>query len=191
MGDRSIAAFLAALAARTPAPGGGAVAATTLATAAALARMVLAYTLGKPRYTEHAALHETIDRALGEATPELLRLADDDAHGYALLNAALRSGLRERDQEAFHVAVAAAVAPPRRALSLGLEIVNRITDLASTTNPHLESDRVIALRLALVGSEAALLNLRANLEHVDAATRADLESLMERALARLRQIPGL
>ena len=46
--DLTVHAFADQLAARTPGPGGGAVAAVTAAHAAALGAMVVEFTLGKP-----------------------------------------------------------------------------------------------------------------------------------------------
>ena len=50
----TIGSALEAIAAKQPTPGGGAVASLTAALAAATARMVLHYSLGKPLLAEHA-----------------------------------------------------------------------------------------------------------------------------------------
>src|SRR5262245_5876212 len=82
----TIADFLEALAARTPTPGGGAVASAVGATAAALARMVVAYSLGKKSLAAHQPALEIAARELDVARALLLRLADEDAAAYALLS---------------------------------------------------------------------------------------------------------
>ncbi|HMN96951.1 MAG TPA: cyclodeaminase/cyclohydrolase family protein [Phycisphaerales bacterium] len=180
LGAMSVAAFLDALAARTPAPGGGAVAATTLATAAALGRMVLGYTLGRPRFAGHDALHRAGDEAFRAALPRLLELADADARGYAQLDAALRGGLRERDPAAFAAAASGAVEPPLEMLRLGRSILDALRAQSGTTNPSLESDRVIAERLASAGVEAARLNVEANLSLLSETRAAELLREIER-----------
>ena len=57
--------FLAATASKAPTPGGGAVAGVTVALGAALGQMVIEYTLGKKRFAEHAALHQTVISVAG------------------------------------------------------------------------------------------------------------------------------
>ena len=63
--DLSLADYLGALAAKSPTPGGGAVASTTGATAAALAGMVVAYSLGKKNLAPHQPLLEDAAHRLG------------------------------------------------------------------------------------------------------------------------------
>ena len=72
---------------KTPTPGGGAVAAMTAALAAALARMVVNFSVGKKSLAQHAAQHETALRELEHHAAAALALADADARAYSNLNA--------------------------------------------------------------------------------------------------------
>src|SRR5688572_19112571 len=78
--------LLDAIAAKTPTPGGGAVASMTAALSAALGRMVLVYSVGKKSLSAHEAANMTTFRELGEAVSQALQLAEADAAAYARLN---------------------------------------------------------------------------------------------------------
>ena len=83
----SVEEFSDMLAAKTPTPGGGAVAAVTASHAAALGAMVLEFTLGKPKFAEHEASNASVLARLRELRHEALELADRDAEAYGALNA--------------------------------------------------------------------------------------------------------
>jgi formiminotetrahydrofolate cyclodeaminase len=78
--------FLRQTAAKTPTPGGGAVACTTGALAAALAGMVVSYSLGKKSLAPHQPDLEQAARSLENARSLFLRLADEDAQGISVVN---------------------------------------------------------------------------------------------------------
>src|SRR6266481_2620226 len=95
MRDDTIAAFLDQLAARVPAPGGGATAALHAAQAAALLAMVARYSDG-PRYDA-----ELMNRIVNEADAlreDALVLADADAAAFGAVAQAYRLP-RETEQE--------------------------------------------------------------------------------------------
>ena len=98
LGDMSVSGFLAALASKSPTPGGGAAAAVTLAQSAALGSMVIAYTEGKAKWSSHAALHEHAASFLAQVRLEAVALADRDASAYRALNAlwSIARGTRAR-----------------------------------------------------------------------------------------------
>jgi hypothetical protein len=83
----SVEEFSDMLAAKTPTPGGGAVAAVTASHAAALGAMVLEFSLGKPKFAEHEATNASALARLRELRHEALELADRDAEAYGALNA--------------------------------------------------------------------------------------------------------
>ncbi|MDA0214459.1 MAG: cyclodeaminase/cyclohydrolase family protein, partial [Planctomycetota bacterium] len=82
----TVDAFVTALAAKQPVPGGGAAAACILAQASALGSMVIAYTLGKPKFAEHQLRLEKLDLIFSSARIDALQLADRDASAYLKLN---------------------------------------------------------------------------------------------------------
>src|SRR3954468_17059155 len=79
-GDRSIAAYLDEIAAGTPAPGGGSVAAVTGALAAALGEMVANLTLGRAKYAAtEPSLRSMRDRLTAMRAALLESAAADEA----------------------------------------------------------------------------------------------------------------
>ena len=79
----SMQEFADRLASKAPSPGGGAVAAVTAAHAAALGCMVLAYTLGKPKFAAHENENQVALQSLQRAQIKALALADEDISGKA------------------------------------------------------------------------------------------------------------
>jgi len=80
--DYSLEELLEAIAARTPAPGGGAVASCIGALGAALASMVVAYSIRHRKLADHQEELQVAARRLMSARTLLLSLADEDAAAY-------------------------------------------------------------------------------------------------------------
>lgn len=105
--DETIGAFLQKLAARTPAPGGGAAAALHAAQAAALLAMVARYSAG-PRY---AAAAQVIERVLSESDrlrTECTDLIAADAAAFGSVAAAYALATSMAEQQAVRSAAIAA-----------------------------------------------------------------------------------
>lgn len=187
LGGLSIVAFTEALAARTPVPGGGAAGALALAQAAALATMVVEYTISKPAFVEHAA---ALERHCSELTAERVRavaLVDADADAYRVLNDALaRPKVDAARPELVRGAARAAAAPPAEVLDRAANLLARIGELVDRTTPMLRSDLGVAGALALAAAEAGAWNVRANMPLVG-DEREPLERKSGAALARARE----
>ncbi len=178
--------FADALAARTPAPGGGAVAAVTLAHAAALGAMVLEFTLGKPAFAAHEGPNAAALRRLGELRHAALALADRDAEAYGALNALWRlpKDAPARQGTEWDAAVAEAIDAPQAILEAAAEVASTCAALSARTNANLASDLAIAVDLARVAARAAAHNVAVNLPSVrDAADREGRRARMDAALA--------
>src|ERR671920_1166161 len=82
-GDLGLSAYLDEVAAGTPAPGGGSVAAVVAALAAALGEMVANFTLGRAKYAEAEALLRPARDRLTALRAALLKsaAADESAYG--------------------------------------------------------------------------------------------------------------
>lgn len=162
--SKTVEGFLANLADRTPTPGGGAAAALSGATAAALAQMVTAYALNTQRLaTHHADLQQDHD-ALTRFRHLFLQLGEEDAAAYAVLNAAFK--LSKEDparQSAITAAAIDACAPPRAVLAAATDLLARIATLPPRTSKSLHSDLAVAAALADSAAIAAAWNIRANL----------------------------
>lgn len=172
--QHTIADWLDRLAAKTPVPGGGAVAALAGAIGAALGSMVLAYTRGKKTYAQH-------EEVLGEAATKLdrlrvmlLELADEDSIAYARLNELMK--LPEDDparQTEWGEAVREAIAVPRAGVATACTAARVLESLASISNPWLGSDLAIAADLAAASAKAFAWNVRVNLPQLEDQAEQD------------------
>lgn len=171
LASMTIAQFLHALAAKSPAPGGGAVAGLAGAIAADQARMVIAYTLGRAAFAAHEAGLREMDAQLSSARDALLRLADEDAAAYGRY-AALKA-LAEGDPARAGLAAAAdeAAGVPRRTLEAALGVMRAVASLPGRTNRHLASDLVVAAAMAEAAAASAAANVAVNLSLLSEGAR--------------------
>ena len=194
LGSQTIGEFLTSLGAKTPAPGGGAVASVTAALAASIGSMVVRYSEGKKKLAEHADLHARAIEELGRAACRSLELAEEYARAYTALNALWR--LDESDPERIEhwdAAVRDAIAAPQSVLESCLAMLALLRELAGRTNRFLDSDLAIAAILAEAGVRAAAWNVRINLPSVRDADEVDrlneeVSSGLDRAAMLCREI---
>ena len=175
IGSHSIDALLADLGARTPTPGGGAVAGLTLAIGAATGAMVVSYSEGKKSLAEHAALHEEAALALRDVQRTALRLAEEDATAYGHMNELGKLPADdERRRREMPAAVREAIDVPRCCLNAALDTLRLLRRLVGATNRYLVSDLVIATMVTETAARAAACNVRINLPQLEEADEAAL-----------------
>ncbi|MDX2131618.1 MAG: cyclodeaminase/cyclohydrolase family protein [Planctomycetota bacterium] len=174
--DLSLREFFDAVSAKTPAPGGGAVAATTAALGAALGRMVLAYSIGKKSLAPHDGALREADRQLHTLREMFLRLGEEDAEAYALVNELQRLPEGDPRRAGLAAAVRTSIDVPRTVLGACVEMLRRLDDLTAITNPHLRSDLAIAGVLGEAGARSAWWNVRVNVALLE--DRAERDALM-------------
>ena len=162
-GEQTVSGFLAALAAKTPTPGGGATACVTGALAAAQAEMVVAYSLGKKNLAEHQEMLAGAQRELARTREMLLELGDEDARAYARLNALMK--LPEGDPGRAELAAAGETAAtvPLSAMAVCVELTHLCAKLRGKSNAHLVSDLDISEKLAAAAAWCAGRNVEINL----------------------------
>ncbi len=185
---QSFGGLLESVAAKTPAPGGGAVASAVGALGAALGSMVVAYSVGKKSLAEHRGALEDAAGRLDNARTILLALAGEDAAAFALLTQ-LRAlpGSDPRRIEQEPIARAAVVQAPRSVLAASIDLLRLLESLAPITNRHLRSDLAIAAVLGEATARSAAWNVAVNLPLVDdAGERGALESETARMVADAR-----
>lgn len=156
-------AFLSELGAKSPTPGGGAVASLVGAVAAALGEMVVHYSVGKRSLAEFEPRHRAALMRLARARTLLLALADEDAEAYALMNELAR--LPEdhpRRVGGWDEAVRASVQVPMSVAAGGVELLRVLDELRGTTNKHLRSDLAISALLADAAVRSARWNVLVN-----------------------------
>jgi formiminotetrahydrofolate cyclodeaminase len=155
--------FIDAVAGEAPTPGGGAVAGTVTALAAALAGMAGRYAL------RHAA--DSAELAGLVARAEALRsqattLADEDAAAYGRCVEAYRLPKEpdpEARREAIRAALDAAADVPAALASVAAQVAEVGAELAASGNPRLRSDACTAALLAAATAGSAALLVRENL----------------------------
>jgi formiminotetrahydrofolate cyclodeaminase len=191
--DHTLADYLAALAAPTPAPGGGAAAAVSGATAAALVEMVAGLSLKKSADGADAALQQRTVAQMATIRSELLTLADDDANAYdAFIQAMRLPKSEEQEREARGRAMSAAA---ERAAAIPLQTLRAIGSVAEAARlltgrslVSAASDLDVALRFARAAGLSAAENVEANLPYIDdPETRATLASQAAAAVAALER----
>lgn len=149
--------------AKTPVPGGGAVACATAAMAASLAQMVVAYSLGKKHLINHQSTLEQAQRRLENARQLFLQLAQEDAQAYAIVNEVSRlPETDERRKREYEPAIRAAIQIPQATMAACCDLLRLCEELAPITNRHLHSDLAIAAVLADSASRASIWNVRVN-----------------------------
>ena len=173
--SESLREFCDTVAAETPAPGGGSVAAIVAAFGAALAAMVARFSTEPWEAAPGAVAQAEALRA------RLLPLADEDARAYESVLVALRLP-RELQPEARDAAIGEALSRaanvPLTIAETALDVSSLAAELAERGNPNLRGDAATA---AVVGEAA--VRATANLVEINLAMRADDERI-----ARAREL---
>ena len=166
--DLTLAQFAERLASPDPVPGGGSASAVAASLAASLVAMVATLSQGRPKYADHAALHEHAAPAARRYADEFLALADEDAAAYAACAIALklpREAFADKEFRDRQIREAAKVAAevPLRVVEKCQDVLLLAEALAGRSNVNASSDlRVAALLLQAAGHGAAenvLVNL--------------------------------
>jgi methenyltetrahydrofolate cyclohydrolase len=196
MRDEKISDFLDRLAARVPAPGGGAVAALHAAQAAALLGMVARYSTGD-RYAEHRATVERITADADELRAIALQLAEDDAAAFALVADTYKlpkdtAEAKAARSAAIAAALAGAAKPPVAVIAAARVAVELAEDLLPIGNRNVVTDVAAAAEAARAAATTARVNVEINLGGVtDERARAELAdqaATVDEIAARAEQV---
>ena len=184
MRDETIASFLARLAARSAAPGGGATGALHAAQAAALLAMVARFSDG-PRHD--AEVVGRVRAAADGLADEALELAEADSAAFEKVTLAYRlpAGTAEDKaarSQAIAEALGGAARPPADLMSATMRLAGLAEDLLPAANRNVISD--IAAAAAAIGAAAvtAQVNIEANIAGIkDEALIAELSGIAAQA----------
>ena len=182
--EQRVIDFVAATASKEPTPGGGAIAALTAATGAALAEMVANLTVGKKGYEAVQPEMEELQAKAEAIRKRMLELSQADADVFNIFMNAL--GLPKNTDEEKAARTAAIQQAYKDAAMVPFEIgelANQIFDLAELAsrkgNQNLITDGIIAAINARAAVKAAFLNVRINLSGIkDESFVAELISKM-------------
>lgn len=174
--ESTIEAFLAAVAAKQPTPGGGAVAAICGALAAAIGEMVLNYSIGRKATPHLDPQLQPHLLSLTRARGMLLQLMVEDQEAFAAFTAAkkLPDDSAEKSK-AVTDAQAACIAVPQAITATAVAILSVADAVVEISNRWLLSDLAVCCELAMAAARSGIHNVHANLGSVDADAARKLE----------------
>ena len=163
---------LRSVASSEPTPGGGSVAALSLAHAHSLSLMVARLTLAKEKWVEgHDAAKAMIE--LSEpALEEAILLAISDSEAFESVMSAYRlpketeDEKKQRSEEIRNATIGAALAPLNTASS-AQKLLSNLEKQSASCNPNALTDLASASEMALSAAKIASLNVRINLEYIE------------------------
>jgi glutamate formiminotransferase/formiminotetrahydrofolate cyclodeaminase len=182
----TLASLMDQIAAATPTPGGGTVAAVAGALATCLATMVANLSIGKKKYAGHVEALRTAKRDAEGLRGDLLALGRRDADSF---DAVLKAGrlpqgndaeTAERDRALAAAGLEAARVPLATATAC-LRVVEVATLVARCGNTNAITDAGTAGLLARAAGEGALLNVEINLKSLpESADKQGVETELHR-----------
>jgi glutamate formiminotransferase/formiminotetrahydrofolate cyclodeaminase len=184
----TLGGFLDTVAAPTPTPGGGSVAALAGALASCLAHMVSGLTIGKKKFADREAAMREV-RARAEALRgELVALVRRDGEAFEVVLKAARRPAgtpaeAEEHDRSLEAATLEAARVPLRTAECCRDALQLALQAAKSGNPNAVTDAGVAGLLAAAAGEGALLNVEINLKNLPAS--ADKDGV-EAGLRRLR-----
>ncbi len=169
--------FIDAVAAPTPAPGGGSVAALAGAIAAGLGEMVVARTRGKKSAAPYEGELSSMLESLGALRKQLQQAIDDDTGTYNLVTTAYKLPKDSEEQKAarqkeIDLALRRATEVPLSVAKTAAVVLKHIRRLETIGNKNMISDIRVAREMARASLFGAIENVKIN-----------LESTMDRAFA--------
>ncbi|MCA9271531.1 MAG: cyclodeaminase/cyclohydrolase family protein [Phycisphaerales bacterium] len=189
LADLTLDVFLDRLGSKEPVPGGGAAAGATGAIGAALALMVVSYSIGRKNLAQHQEELQSIEGDLRDLRARMMHLADEDASAYAELSALW--GLPKDDPkriEGWNLALDRAIAVPTGIMDAGAKLLDVCAQLAPICNKNLLSDLAGASALGEACVRAAGQNVRVNALMLD--DKDATERLMQDLAARRARAGG-
>ena len=163
---------LRSIASSEPTPGGGSVAALSLAHAHSLSLMVARLTLASEKWVEgHDSAKATLE--LSEpALEEAILLAISDSEAFESVMSAYRlpketeDEKKQRSEEIRNATIGAALAPLNTASS-AQKLLSNLEKQSASCNPNALTDLASASEMALSAAKIASLNVRINLEYIE------------------------
>ena len=183
---------LRSIASSEPTPGGGSVAALSLAHAHSLSLMVARLTLAKEKWEEgHDAAKASIEIS-EPALEEAILLAISDSEAFQSVMSAYRlpketeDEKKQRSEEIRNATIGAALAPLNTASS-AQKLLSNLEKQSASCNPNALTDLASASEMALSAAKIASLNVRINLEYIEGEDVDLLTSKINTAVERCKK----
>ena len=161
MMDKSVKEFLDSIAAKTPTPGGGSVAALSAAISCSLAEMVCNLTIGKKKYASVEEEMKEMAEKMAKARQRFLQLVEEDAKAF---DEVMRAYKERGDAQA---ALKKASQVPYETASQCISIMDDLFIIAEKGNKSSITDAGVAALMAKAAFHSALLNVKINLKYVE------------------------
>ena len=176
--SNSLGDFAELIAAGTPAPGGGSVAAYCGVLAASLGQMVCNLTIGKQKYAEAEPRLIEIKAQLEQLSSRMRELIAEDAASFEAVLRAYRLPKATDEQKSergaqIQIALGGAVAVPFETAQRGFEVSRLLGELAKIGNPNALSDVAVGAQLAQAAVRGAAYNVNVNLDSIADRDSAD------------------
>jgi methenyltetrahydrofolate cyclohydrolase len=176
--SESIGTFAELVAAGTPTPGGGSVAAYCGMLAASLARMVCNLTIGKQKYADAEPRLREIRAELERLSARLRELIAEDAASFEAVLRAYKLPKETDEQKAeraaqIQAALRGAVDVPFETAQRSFGVLHLLGELGDIGNPNAMSDMAVGARLAQVAVRGASYNVSVNLDSISDRDAAD------------------
>jgi len=183
-GAAAIGRYLDDLAAKVPAPGGGAVAALHAAQGAALVAMVARYTT-RAKDADNRPVVDRIIAAADAARARSLALADADAAAFTAVGAAYKLPKDTDEQsaaraEAVTAALLHAARVPAAVVAEADEILSLAADLLPIGNPNVVTDIGAAADAARAAATSSRLNIAINVASLGEGQGAEFAPVLGR-----------
>ncbi|MBN1527223.1 MAG: cyclodeaminase/cyclohydrolase family protein [Candidatus Omnitrophica bacterium] len=162
--DGTIRNYLADLAARKPAPGGGSAAALSAAIGCSLMSMVANYTIGNAKYEDVSLRVSSMLEKAEAARRRLEALIDEDVKAYSTLSTAMKEF--KKGSSELEDSFKEALQPPFEVCRIASECLRLCKDLAECGNKYLITDAAIAAILFEGAFFSAKFNVYINLKDI-------------------------
>jgi formiminotetrahydrofolate cyclodeaminase len=186
----SLGNFAELVAASTPTPGGGSVAAYCGVLGASLGQMVCNLTIGKQKYADAEPRLREVKSQLERLSARLRELIAEDAASFEAVLQAYRLPKETDEQKAersarIQVALRGAVDVPFETAKRGYEVLRLLAELALIGNPNALSDVAVGAQLAQVAVRGASYNVGVNLDSI--TDRESAEQTRDQMKAMIKQ----
>jgi methenyltetrahydrofolate cyclohydrolase len=167
MSEMTLANFLETLASSSPTPGGGAVAALSAASGAAMIAMVGRLTVGKDGFEDVEDRMSGLILVADAARVNFLELADADAHAFDGVMAAFKMPKENDEQKvarsaAIQAGYAEAAAVPQEVARKAVHLMELAGDATAIGNPQAASDGLSAAASLYCAALCATANVEIN-----------------------------
>ncbi len=181
--------ILDSIASDSPTPGGGSVAALTLAHAHSLTAMVANLTLKTEKWSEgHEIAKQILDNSQ-VCIDESITLAKNDAKAFDAVIAAYRipkDDASNRTKSIREATIGAAIVP-LETVQASLDLLNKILPFSTVCNANALTDLAAAGELSFSAAKIAQLNVRINTQYISGDDVDTIEKTTDNAIVKCEQ----